>query len=243
MSVNEIRDSRYNQLMADPLPILRQVALFAGLSDADLAPLAGAAGLRKVPEEGFFFLQGDPAEQIFVLVSGRVKMTQSNPDGQQVLLRIVSPNTLFGGIGMAQGELYPASAQAAAESTALTWSKTVMMGFVLRIPRLALNAMQLMAGHVQETQERFRQLATERVERRLARTLLRLASQTGRKTESGVLIDLPLTRQDLAEMSGTTLYTVSRILSGWEDKGLVLLGREQVTIRFPHGLVSIAEDL
>ena len=103
--------------------------------------------------------------------------------------------------------------------------------------------MKLMAGQAQDIQERYRQLATERVERRLARTLIRLAAQAGKKIPDGVLIDLTLTRQDLAEMSGTTLFTVSRILSAWEDKGLVLLGRERVVIRFPHGLVIIAEDL
>jgi CRP/FNR family transcriptional regulator, nitrogen oxide reductase regulator len=103
--------------------------------------------------------------------------------------------------------------------------------------------MQVLAGHVREFQNRYRELATERVERRLARTVLRLASQVGRKTDEGVLLDLPLTRQDLAEMSGTTLFTVSRILSQWEDQELVRAGRERLVIRFPHGLVSIAEDL
>jgi CRP-like cAMP-binding protein len=117
------------------------------------------------------------------------------------------------------------------------------MDFIVTEPKLALNAVRMMADHVLEFQERFSQLATERVERRLARSILRLASQAGRKIEDGVLIDLPLSRQDLAEMNGTTLYTVSRIMSQWEEQGLVRLGRERVVIRFPHGLVRIAEDL
>jgi len=229
--------------MLSYLPTLRKVELFHGLSDGELDQLAAAAVLRKVEEGGFYFYQGDPAERIFVLVEGRVKLTQASPDGQQVLLRIAEEHTMFGGVTMAQAEIYPVSAQAAENSAALTWSKLDIMGFVNRFPPLALNALKLMAGHAQEFQERYRQLATERVERRLARTLLRLAAQTGKKTPEGVLIGLALTRQDLAEMTGTTLFTVSRILSGWEDKGLVVLGRERVTIRFPHGLVSIAEDL
>jgi len=118
-----------------------------------------------------------------------------------------------------------------------------MMLLVRQMPQLALNAIQFMAQHLQEFQDRYRELATQRVERRLARTILRLASQTGRKVEEGVLIDMPLTRQDLAEMSGTTLYTVSRTLSKWETDGLIISGREKVIIRFPHGLVAIAEDL
>ncbi|MER3457798.1 MAG: hypothetical protein C4309_03385 [Chloroflexota bacterium] len=118
-----------------------------------------------------------------------------------------------------------------------------MVRLMERTPRLAFNALRLLAGRVQELQDRVRELATERVERRVARTLLRLARQAGRKVENGVLIDLPLSRQDLAEMTGTTLFTVSRVLSRWEQQGLVEAGRERVLIRFPHGLVRIAEDL
>jgi CRP-like cAMP-binding protein len=81
------------------------------------------------------------------------------------------------------------------------------------------------------------------VAQRVARTLLRLARQAGQREEEGVLIGLPLSRENLAEMTGTTLYTVSRILSGWEEQGLVEAGRERVLIRLPHALVAIAEDL
>lgn len=77
----------------------------------------------------------------------------------------------------------------------------------------------------------------------MARTLLRLASQTGRQMPGGVLLDMRLSRQDLANMTGTTVYTVSRVLSRWEQDGLVKSRRERVLIRKPHGLVVIAEDL
>ena len=89
----------------------------------------------------------------------------------------------------------------------------------------------------------FLALATERVERRVARALLRLVGQAGTKTEGGVLIDFPLSRQDLAELTGTTLHTVSRILSSWEHKGIIESGRRRIVICQPHGLVTIAEDL
>ena len=100
-----------------------------------------------------------------------------------------------------------------------------------------------MGERIQVLQDRLREMATERVERRIANTLLRLARQTGRKTPEGVQIDLPLSRQDLAELCGTTLYTVSRTLSRWEMDGIVEAGRERVVIRAPHRLVMIAQDL
>jgi CRP-like cAMP-binding protein len=86
-------------------------------------------------------------------------------------------------------------------------------------------------------------VATERVERRIAHALLRLVRQAGRRVEAGVEIDFPLSRQDVAEMTGTTLHTVSRTLSAWESQGIVESGRQQVVIRKPHALVAIAEDL
>jgi CRP-like cAMP-binding protein len=110
-----------------------------------------------------------------------------------------------------------------------------------RVPRLAANAMATIGGRLQDAHTRIRELATEAVERRVAHALLRLVRQAGRKTEDGVVIDFPLTRQDIAEMTGTTLHTVSRLLSAWETKGLVASQRRQVTVRDPHGLVLIAE--
>lgn len=188
-------------------------------------------------------MQGDPADAVYQIESGRVRLSQVTTEGQQILLRVIGPGTVFGAIALAGVDAYPVTAEAAEGCTVLVWPRTALLGLIEQMPKLAINAIQLMAGHVQEFQDRFREMATQRVERRLARTLLRLASQTGRKTEEGVLIDLALTRQDLAEMTGTTLYTVSRILSQWESQGLVRSGRERVVIRHPHGLVKIAEDL
>ncbi|GAP13362.1 transcriptional regulator, Crp/Fnr family [Longilinea arvoryzae] len=222
---------------------MRSATLFAGLPDAEVQRIAAAAHLKQMPAGEYFFLQGDPAERIYLLVEGRLKLSQSAADGQQALLRVIGAGSLFGAVALAQAKEYPVSAQAAADSQAVYWTPLELMEFVKKSPELAINAMKVMAEHVQEFQDRYLQLATERVERRLARTLLRLAAQTGKKTDAGVLIDLPLTRQDLAEMSGTTLFSVSRILNQWEEQGLVAVGRTKVVVVFPHGLVRIAEDL
>lgn len=217
--------------------------LFESLSPLELERITAAAHRRYLADGEFYFMQGDAADRVHVLVEGRVRLSQGGEDGSQVLMRVIEAPHLFGVVGLTRGEVYPVSAQSAGDSRALYWSHPEMMGFALELPRLALNAMGMMANQVQEYQERFRQVATERVERRLARTLLRLASQSGRKIEQGVLIDFPLSRQDLAEMCGTTLFTVSRTLSQWESQGIVITGRERVIVRYPHGLVRIAEDL
>jgi CRP-like cAMP-binding protein len=126
-------------------------------------------------------------------------------------------------------------------STALAVKSDYLRDLMKTRPYLSFDLMRLMTGYIQEMQERYRELATEKVERRIARSLLRLAAQMGTKMDRG--IELTFTRQDLAEMSGTTLYTVSRVLSEWERQGLVETGRERVLIRDPHGVVRIAEEL
>jgi CRP-like cAMP-binding protein len=228
---------------ADHLDKFKDVPLFRGVSENDLTKIINTAHESSLEAGAFFFHQGDPANRLFLLTHGRVKLGQLSPDGQQVLIKIISPYAMFGVIAIVQGSEYPLFAEAAELSRAHYWIEEDFTGLISSFPGLALNAMQMMADHVKDTQDRFRQLATERVERRIARTLIRLANQSGRKVDKGVLIDLPLTRQDLAEMSGTTLFTVSRTLSQWENEGIVISGRGKVIIRFPHGLVRIAEDL
>lgn len=225
------------------LRLLEQVSLFRGLAPADLSKILDLARTRRLENDAYYFQQEDPANLLYVLVEGQIKLTKLTPEGNQVLLRFVHPGEMFGGISLFGDAAYPVSAQAVGDCSVLTWDSETLMGLMESHPRMAVNAMRHLAERVQELQQRNLELATERVERRIAHALLRLAQASGRKVEGGVLIDLPLSRQDLAEMTGTTLYTVSRTLSGWQQQGLVEVGRERVLIRSPHGLVSIAEDL
>ena len=219
-----------------------QTTLFHGLERDEIEMVCQEGAVRKILKGEFFFIQGDPAEYLFLLIQGRVKLTQSDPDGQQVLMRAIGPYSFFAAVALSQHGIYPVTAEAMEDCAAIAWSKTSLARFTSQYPVLSANAIQLFADSVKEFQERFRQMATERVERRLARTLLRLAGQTGKKTPEGVLIDLPLTRQDLAEMTGTTIFTVSRLLTAWENQGLIIADREHIVLRAPHSLVEIADQ-
>jgi CRP-like cAMP-binding protein len=226
----------------DPLN-LRRVSVFQNATDDDLRLLAQNGIERSIEEGEFFFFQGDPAIYFYVLISGRAKLMQTNPAGQQVNLRTINEWQMFGALGaVRENASYPASAQALEYSTALAIKSAILHEMLETRPYLSFDLMKLMTGYIQEMQARYRELATEKVERRIARALLRLAGQMGVKTSDGA-IELAFTRQELAEMSGTTLYTVSRILAEWERRGLVEAGRERVAIRNPHGIVQIAEEL
>ncbi len=147
-------------------------------------------------------------------------MTQLTPEGHQVLLRVVSPGETIGAIAALGNARYPATAQAGEVCKLLAWDSASLLSLMERY----------VSRHVQEFQDRYRELATERVERRVAQALLRLVGQVGRKVEGSILIDLALTRQDLAEMTSTTRYTISRMLSEWEAQGVIEAGRDCRTL-------------
>jgi CRP/FNR family transcriptional regulator, nitrogen oxide reductase regulator len=124
----------------------------------------------------------------------------------------------------------------------MVWPASVWPQLIAKYPSLASNTMQTIGGRLQEAHTRVVEMSTQQVERRVAHALLRLAKQAGRRIEHGVQIDFPISRQDVAEMTGTTLHTVSRILSAWEQQGLVESGRQRIVLRDPHKLFTLAED-
>lgn len=223
---------------------IRHVAVLKAATDDDVRAIAKMGIQRAVEDGSFFFLQGDPAEYLYILLSGRAKLCQIAPDGQQVNLRTLNPNQLFGAVGAVDPlATYPACAQALEDSSALAIRSNQFRKLLEERPHLSFGLMKLMTSYITEMQNRYREMVTEKVEQRIARVLLRLAGQSGKRVDEGVLIELSFSRQDLAEMAGTTLFTVSRVLSAWEKQGLISTGRERVTLANPHGVMKIAEGL
>ena len=222
---------------------LHNVPLFQGLTADVLARIRDQAHSKGIGTGELFFNEGDDAEAFFVLTSGRVKLTQLTPEGHQVVLRIIGAGDAFGGAGTFGDLTYPVGAEAVEPAVALVWTSGTMRQLLETVPKVALNAIKFVAGRLHDLQRRHRQLMTERVERRVARALLRLVQEAGRRVDAGVEIDFPVSRQDIAEMTGTTLFTVSRLLSAWEERGIVRSGRQRIILTTPHALVALAEDL
>ncbi len=222
---------------------LRRVPLFRDLSDSTLALLRAQSSVQRVKRGAYIFLEGAAADSVHILLSGHVKIVRQTDDGQEVILRVIPAGEIFGGAGGWGEGVYPATAVALADSTVLRVTVTAFRNLVTAQPDFAMAMIQELARRLREAENRISELQAERVERRIARTLLRLASKSGMRTAEGVEIDLPLSRQHLAELAGATLSTVSRVLSGWDRQGVILARREQIVIVHPHELVAIAEDL
>ena len=164
------------------------------------------------------------------------------PDGQQVVIRFVVPGDIYGIAKALNREDYPATATALVDSVTLAWDMAIWDDFMARHPSFARNVMQMMGQRIQDAHTRLKEMATQDVEHRIANAVLRLASQAGRKVDGGVLVDFPVTRQEIAEVSGTTMHSVSRVLSAWENAGLVVVGRQKVIVCDLGRLSRIAEE-
>jgi CRP/FNR family transcriptional regulator, nitrogen oxide reductase regulator len=220
--------------------VVKSIPLFDKMADDDLDKLLGYATSRRIPQGEAVFEQGAPATSFFLLLHGRLKVTQVTADGQQIIVRMVHPGDLFGIARALQRPDYPGTATAAAESVALSWPTDLWPQFLDQNPRLAVTAMQTMGQRLEEAHTRIREMSTQEVERRVANAVIRLAEQAGKQELAGMRIDFPISRQDIAEMTGTTLHTVSRILSAWEDKGLVEGGRQKLMVLDIPGLSRLA---
>lgn len=220
---------------------MRALPLFNKLSDAELDRLLARAALLRVAIGEAVFKQGQKADRFFLLLHGRLKVTQVTADGQQIIVRMVHPGDIFGFAKALQRDDYPGTPTAAAESVVICWPTDVWSLFVEQNPHLAVNAMQSIGQRLQEAHTRIREMATEEVEHRVAHAVLRLINQAGKTESAGIRIDFPISRQDIAEITGTTLHTVSRILSAWEAKGLVEGGRQTLLVRDAASLKTLAE--
>jgi CRP-like cAMP-binding protein len=224
-----------------PPQALAGMELFQGLAAPALAEVMAVALIRTVPRHTPLFHQGGPARHCHALLSGGVRISQTNAAGSQVALRFIGAGEMFGTVPLFTDRLYPADAETVADSVEIRWTDTALRQLITRHPAIALNLVTVIGRRLMEVQDRLREVTTGRVEQRLARALLRLAAR-GTASDSGTALGFPLTRKDLAELSGTTLHTASRTLAAWEKRGWLSGGRQRITLHDPAALTAVAED-
>lgn len=222
--------------------LIASLPAFAGIDGEDLDVILSQARSARYPKDSEVFAQWQEARSFFLLLSGHIRVVRTSPEGHQVIARYINEGEWFG-IAMALGvTTYPASAIAAVDCVVLSWPNSIWPDLQARVPALGASAYRTVGERLRQTQEQVMEMSTQQVEQRVAHALLRIINQSGRKTGEGIEVDFPITRQDIAEMTGTTLHTVSRLLSAWEDEGIVRGGRQKVIVTDPHALVLVAEN-
>ncbi|MCB2168964.1 MAG: Crp/Fnr family transcriptional regulator [Deltaproteobacteria bacterium] len=215
--------------------------VFKGLTGEQVANLVKEGRRIKLEPKNILFHQGDPAKNCFLVNRGRLKLTKLNEQGKEVILRYIVPGELTAATAVLKNWAYPVTAEAIEETDVIVWDKPAMMQLMRRYPDIAINLLGIILERIDDVQNRYLEVCTEHVDQRIARSLLRLMRRAGSKTPEGIHIDIPLSRQNIADYSGTTLYTVSRTLSAWEKKGWIQSGREQIIVTDPHALVQFSE--
>ena len=215
-------------------------ALFTGLSQRECMEIASCARARTFARDEILFSQGQPVQSLILLESGSVKLTQLSPGGSEALLWMSGSGEALSVHAETMSCSHTCSARAMEHCKALVWEYQRLQTLLNQYPQVRKNISRILAGRLQELEERFREVATERVAKRLALALLRLVKSVGKPSKDGIQISL--TREELAQMTGTTLFTISRVLSKWAEQGFVQPLREAVLVNDPEKLESMSDQ-
>lgn len=209
---------------------LGKVQLFRGCEPAELTTILTTARQVQVARGHYLFFEHERANTLYVLLSGWVRLLKLAADGRQSLTRFVGPSEVAGISAIIVDGVYRLTAQSASPCVLLAWEGGAIERMLERSPRLRENALALLSSYLDDLQQQYLELATERVDQRIAHTLARIAERYGTPCGAGRQIALPLSQHDLADLVGVTHYTVSRTLSGWRDQHLVAIRRTQISI-------------
>ena len=224
-----------------PDAAIAALALFDGLPPAALAEAAARARVQRLPRGARLFDQGEPVERAHVLLSGAIRIAQAGADGGEAVIRFIGPGEIFGSVAIFTDHCYPADGVAMLDSTEASWAHADLLDLISRHPRIAVNLVTIVGRRLAELQNRVREMATQRVECRIANTLLRLARQAGQASHAGTAIAFPLRRKDIADIAGTTLHTVSRTLTEWRRKGWIADDKRGLILLSPERIEQIAQ--
>ena len=217
-----------------PTPaVLAQLALFRRVDADDRDRLCAAAQLRSYERGEHVFREGDDPDFFLVVVTGRVKVYKKTPSGNDIILEIFSAGEPLGAVATYESRPYPASAEAIESATCLLIPRQVFFSLLEQHPSLVRGLLSSLTHRLVELTKRLAELTGGRVETRFARLFLKLADQMGRPDRGGVFVPLPLSRQELADLTATTIETSIRIMSRWgkddvlrtEKDGFVLIDR------------------
>jgi CRP-like cAMP-binding protein len=215
--------------------------IFDGLTADARKAWLDAARSREVARGAVVARQGEPATDLYLVASGFLKVVQGTADGHELIVRFVGPGEPFGGVVALDGATYPVTAMAVESTRLLSWNLGTLTPLLASSPHVRANIMREMAEHMTDALTRVRELSTARVGPRLAQALLRLMRQCGRPGDDGSIVLVhSLTRQELADLTGTTLYTVSRTLSQWTTEGILGAEGRRVVIRDRARLERVA---
>jgi CRP/FNR family transcriptional regulator len=231
-----------DKLQLNMVQVVRTVPLFASLRERDWDEVANMLNGLCYPRDAYLFFEGDAPDFLYVVWMGRVKLVRHSVDGRDVVLDVLGPGRLLGEVAVFEGAPYSQTAQAMEEIAVISIARKDYLDLLRRYPNLALAVINELGRRLRVSNDLVQSLAVDRVERRIARALLRLAMYNGSDTKDGLMIQMRLTRQDLADMTGTTVETAIRVMSRFRKQGWITTQRGRVIIKQPEQLNLVANQ-
>jgi CRP-like cAMP-binding protein len=222
-------------------PIPERFLLFSDIPLGDCEEIVGAARELRFQRGQTIHIEGDPIRRVVLLTCGSAKVVQFGQNGTEVILRLCGPGDLVGTLSPSQQGFHRSNSQALRMSAALAWEMNVFETVSRRFPVLRFNAALILSKQLRDMEDRFREVSTERVGTRLSRQVIRLMNQVGMPMNGGV--EISISREELSQLIGTTMYTVSRLLSEWDRRGIVEARRESVLIHDLGALEELSQSI
>jgi CRP/FNR family transcriptional regulator/CRP/FNR family cyclic AMP-dependent transcriptional regulator len=221
----------------DPVQVLSRTALFQGIPPEELEPLASAVKVRNYSAGSYIFHEGDPANVLYVVVRGQVKIARLGSAGNEAVFAVLLPGDSFGELTLFDEDpVRSMDAEAMEPTECLTVERQALLAFVERNPAVVRRIIQVLRGYVRQVDESFSEAAFLDIPGRVARKLLDLAAEHGQKTSEGVRIEMRLTQRTLAGMVAASRENVNRALSRLAGRGDIIQQAGYITIVRPAEL-------
>ena len=224
------------------LKIISRLPFFRHLSPEAILVISGLFEDRDVAAEEPIYFEGDPGDHLYLVAIGKVKLMRHAASGREVLLDILRGGEYFGNLTSINNRSYTETAVAQTDCCILQISAQNFEKVLIRYPDVTLKVLKAVGQRLEESQEIIKQLSAYTADQRVAATLIRLAKKMGEQKQAGMLIQLPFSRQDLAAMTGTTVETVSRVMSRFSAEGWISTGRKWVAINDLEHLQQIVKE-
>jgi len=229
----------FNSNLKRRVDSVQRFEAFSEIPSADCAAIVADAQEAQFHRHSTIFSEGSPATQVALLLSGCMKVTQGGED-QEVIVRLNGPGDMLGKLGTQTRPSHLYTTYAVQASAALVWETDAFEALMVRFPLLRRNIASMLERHLNELEVRYREVSTEKVSSRLSNLLVRLVNQVGRRIDG--YVEIALSRRELAQLTGTTLFTVSRLLCQWEAQGIVSARREVVMVHDVSALTELSRE-
>ncbi|MDP3048677.1 MAG: Crp/Fnr family transcriptional regulator [Thermodesulfovibrionales bacterium] len=200
---------------------LKKIPIFGTLNTSDMEEVKPYLIPANFKKKEVIFSEGDSSDWLYIVTKGKVKITKLSQNGREIILEIISPMDFFGGVAVIRGFPYPANAVAMDDAEVLKISRSNLMRILDRFPNLMYCMAMNIGDRIKGSHEALKNIAVEKVGSRIASLLIKLADKAGSKTDNAVAIDMKLTKQDIADMVGTTVETSIRTMSKFKKLGIV----------------------